>query len=72
MKIKLLAILLISIGIFLIMIEFLPYFQNITGGAIIFIGPIPIIIGFGAPLELLLLLLIIAMIGLMVLIKSKF
>lgn len=26
--------------------------QNITGGGVIFIGPIPIIIGFGSPLEL--------------------
>lgn len=70
MKVKLLAALLISIGILLMALEALPHFQNAVGGAVIFIGPIPIVIGFGAPFELLLLLLIIAIIGFILLIKA--
>lgn len=72
MKAMWIAILLISIGIFIMLLELLPYFQNVSGGVIFFIGPIPIIIGFGASLELFLLLFIVAIIGLMLLIKLIF
>ncbi|MDH5807064.1 MAG: hypothetical protein QXW62_00595 [Candidatus Methanomethylicaceae archaeon] len=72
MKTTLLAILLISIGIFIIIIGLMPYFQNITGGVIIFIGPIPIIIGSGFSFELFLFLLIIIIISFIILIKAIF
>lgn len=72
MKSAFFAVLLIFIGISLIVIGLIPYFQNVTGGAIIFIGPIPILIGFGASFEILLLLLIIAIIAFILLTKAIF
>lgn len=66
------ALLLIIAGIFVVFLGialFMPEIQqtSITGGAVIFIGPIPIFFGWGAPAEviflLILLMLVLTMVG---------
>ncbi|MEM2126134.1 MAG: DUF131 domain-containing protein [Candidatus Methanosuratincola sp.] len=61
------AILLIIAGVSIIILGIaltLPNFQQIsvTGGAVIFIGPIPIFLGWGAPSEIIFLLILLMLV----------
>lgn len=61
------ALLLILVGMVIIVfavLQSLPTIQtpSIAGGAVIFIGPIPIFLGWGAPAELILMLVILMVI----------
>ncbi|MEM2001530.1 MAG: DUF131 domain-containing protein [Candidatus Methanomethylicaceae archaeon] len=61
------ALLLIIAGVSIIILGIaltLPNFQQIsvTGGAVIFIGPIPIFLGWGAPSEIIFLLILLMLV----------